>query len=137
MSIFARPGLSEIGNSSCIQVLSSGAWMLIGRLCNGHRTCLVSLRVCSGPQQTRLFSSYTAARKFLSGFASTSKSSVCWDSLQALGVHEGQSESVTYYVHTTFCIVDGCKSGKLTFLISGAFWVNLYSLIGPKNALVG
>ena len=28
-------------------------------------TALVSLRDCSGPQQTRLFLSYTAARKFL------------------------------------------------------------------------
>ena len=38
-----------------------------GRLYKGLGIRLVSLRICSRPQQTLLFSSYTVARKFLSG----------------------------------------------------------------------
>jgi len=37
------------------QVTRSGAWLLDGRLYKSLRIGLVSLRVCSGPQQTRLF----------------------------------------------------------------------------------
>jgi hypothetical protein len=37
------------------QVSSPGAWLLDGRLYKSLRIGLVSLRVCSGPQQTRYF----------------------------------------------------------------------------------
>ena len=48
------------------QVSSSVAWIPDRRLYKGLRIRLVSLRVCSGPQQAQLFSSWTAARKNLS-----------------------------------------------------------------------
>jgi hypothetical protein len=47
------------------QVSISGAWIPDGQLYKGSRIRLVSLRVCKGAQQTRMFSSYTAERKFL------------------------------------------------------------------------
>jgi len=47
------------------QVSSSSTWIPDGRLYKGLRIHLVSLRVCSGPQQTRLFSSYMAAQRLL------------------------------------------------------------------------
>jgi len=37
------------------QVTRSGAWLLDGRLYKSLRIGFVYLRVCSGPQQTRLF----------------------------------------------------------------------------------
>jgi hypothetical protein len=46
------------------QVSSSGARIPDGRLYKGSRIRLVSLRVCSGPQPSRLFLSYTTAGKF-------------------------------------------------------------------------
>jgi len=55
--------LSEIGNSGCFRF--PGAWIPRGRLYKGLWICLVSYILICWPQQTRLFSSYTAARKFL------------------------------------------------------------------------
>jgi hypothetical protein len=46
------------------EVSISGAWISDRRLYKDRRIRLVSLRVCRGPQQARLFASYTAARKF-------------------------------------------------------------------------
>ena len=53
------------------RISSSGAWMPNGRIYKGLRICPVSLCVRRGPQQTRLFSSYTVARKFQSELAHT------------------------------------------------------------------
>ena len=53
---FALTGMSKSGNSiQMFQVTRSGAWLPDGRLYKSLRIGLVSLCVCSGPQQTRLF----------------------------------------------------------------------------------
>ena len=61
-------GVSEIGNCSRIRVSSFKYFSEPnGQLYKGLGIRLVSLRICSRPQQTLFFSSYTAARKILSG----------------------------------------------------------------------
>jgi hypothetical protein len=59
--------VGEVGNWQfwMSEVSSFGAWLPDGRLYSSLRMGLVSLRVCSGPQQTRLFTLYAAARKIL------------------------------------------------------------------------